>query len=125
MKICIPTEDDRGLDALLADHFGRAPFFTIVDRETKAVHAIENRHAEHDHGHCNPLDAIMRSGADLVICRGLGRGALARLQQAGVPVLTTDHDRVGGAMTAFETEVLSGASLEDACGGNGGCHDHH
>ena len=28
MKICVPTENDRGMEAIAASHFGSAPFFT-------------------------------------------------------------------------------------------------
>ena len=128
MKICIPTEDDAGLDGILAGHFGRAPFFTVVDRATNTAEVIANAAADHDHGHCNPLEAISRSGAEVVICRGLGRGALVRLYEAGVPVFITDEQRVSAAVASFEAEELQNPSLESACGG-GGCHgeahDHH
>ena len=30
-RIVIPTEDKSGLEAHLAEHFGRAPYYTIVD----------------------------------------------------------------------------------------------
>lgn len=132
MKICIPTEDDRGLDAALAAHFGRAPFFTVVDPLAKTATVIPNRDAEHghghgqghghEHGHCNPLDAIRLSGADVVVCRGLGRNALIGLQRAGVPVFTTDEAHVLAAVRSFEARGLPGASLTSACGGSGDCH---
>lgn len=126
MKICIPTEDDSGLTGILAGHFGRAPFFTVVDRATNTAEVISNDAADHDHGHCNPLEAIARSGAEVVICRGLGRGALIRLYQAGVPVFLTEEENVSAAVAAFQTTGLVSASPETACGG-GGCHGeaHH
>ena len=30
-RIVIPSEDQNGLKAILAEHFGRAPYFTVVD----------------------------------------------------------------------------------------------
>ena len=30
-RIVIPAEDNSGLEAHLAQHFGRAPYYTIVD----------------------------------------------------------------------------------------------
>jgi predicted Fe-Mo cluster-binding NifX family protein len=30
-RIVIPVEDERGLEARVAEHFGRAPFFAVVD----------------------------------------------------------------------------------------------
>jgi predicted Fe-Mo cluster-binding NifX family protein len=37
MKICIPTHGDEGLEAAVAGHWGRAPFFTLVDAAVEAL----------------------------------------------------------------------------------------
>ena len=34
-RIVIPTEDQNGLNASLAEHFGRAPYYTVVDFDEK------------------------------------------------------------------------------------------
>jgi predicted Fe-Mo cluster-binding NifX family protein len=43
MKITIPTTDDCGLESQVSDHFGRSPFFAVVDTVTGEVHLITNQ----------------------------------------------------------------------------------
>jgi predicted Fe-Mo cluster-binding NifX family protein len=45
MKICI-TSQGSTLDAPVEERFGRAPYFMIIDTETGAFEALENRFAE-------------------------------------------------------------------------------
>jgi predicted Fe-Mo cluster-binding NifX family protein len=33
-RIIVPTNGENGLDSQLAEHFGRAPYFTVVDLDT-------------------------------------------------------------------------------------------
>lgn len=40
MKICIPTLGEKGLDEQVSEHFGSAPYFTIIDLESNGVEII-------------------------------------------------------------------------------------
>lgn len=119
MILCIPTNDNRGIEARLSSHFGRAPWFTIVDSDTGKVELLRNDEGRHVHGACVPTDEIRSRGVEGVLCRGIGRGASARLAEAGIAVYLTD-----------ETDAASGlAALRDGrvklLGGEGACADHH
>jgi len=50
MKICIPSKDPRGLSSEVFDHFGSAPWFTIVDTEEGKVRTIRNPNCHRDEG---------------------------------------------------------------------------
>ena len=41
MRIAVSTETNAGLDAPVAGHFGRCPFFTLVDLEGEHIEAVE------------------------------------------------------------------------------------
>ena len=41
MKLCI-TSTGETLESRVDERFGRAPYFLIVDRETKEFHAVKN-----------------------------------------------------------------------------------
>lgn len=125
MKVCIPTEDDAGLESALAAHFGRAPFLTVIDLDARRVEVVPNEHGDHAHGSCDPVTAIRRAGADAVVCLGLGRGALNALSAAGIRVFLTSE-----SVTAFALEALTGGKLaepdlEAACAGGSGACGHH
>ena len=74
MKICIPTEGERGLDESIGEHFGRVPTYTIFDTETKNVKVVPNV-SHHMGGQGNPPEIMAREGVDIMVCRGLGRRA--------------------------------------------------
>ena len=125
MKICMPTIDDRGKNARLSDHFGSAPCFTFFDTGSRHWTTVANAHEDHAPGQCNPTAAIRSEAVDVVVCRGLGRRALERLQSAGVEVFTTRETMAGQAVDAFGAGRLNAMTLQEGCGGGrGACHDH-
>lgn len=124
MRLCLPTMDDRGRHARLSDHFGSAPFFTFVDSESGSVDVLANRHAHHAHGTCQPAKGLEGHGVDAVVCLGLGRRALAGLQDAGIQVFVTAAADVDGAVEAFQAGQVATLTPAEACGGGRGTHCH-
>ena len=121
MKICIPTQDASGLQALLYGHFGSAPYFTIVDAETDDVETISNFNDHHQHGQCSPLETIGKHNISAMICRGMGRRAVQALAEAGITVYLGDGLTVEDCLQKFRNDQLSILSVDDACQG----HGHH
>jgi predicted Fe-Mo cluster-binding NifX family protein len=124
MKICIPTADDRGLDARLFDHFGSAPYFTLFETGTGDLAVMANAGKVHEHGQCDPSEAVQAQAAEVVVCRGLGRRALDRLQSIGVEVFVTQEATARRAIEANEAGRLDAMTHERECDGQGDC-DHH
>jgi predicted Fe-Mo cluster-binding NifX family protein len=124
MRLCIPTMNERGLEAPLSAHFGSAPYYTVVETGTGTVEVVGNPRAEHEHGHCNPVAAIADLAPDAVVCMGLGRRALDRLQSAGIQVFQARATQVAQAVSQFESGELSPFAADGCCGGNGHQHEH-
>ena len=124
MKLCIPTMDDLGLEGMPSDHFGSAPFLTFVDSETGDVETVRNGGDHHVHGACLPLDHLGARTTDAVLCRGLGKRALSRLQGGGIDVYVTLEKDVGEALEAFKAGRLRQLTAEEACQGHGHGHGH-
>jgi predicted Fe-Mo cluster-binding NifX family protein len=122
MRICIPTLDERGLEGRLSPHFGRSPYFTVVDEATGGVEVLANGHADHEHGVCAPVVLVSGERLDVVICRGLGRGAHQRLRAAGVRVYLSESDAVAGALTEWRAGGLPEVVSEQLCEGHGHVH---
>jgi predicted Fe-Mo cluster-binding NifX family protein len=124
MKLCIPTDDDRGLDGRLSSHFGSAPFFTLVDSETGTARVVANLHENHEPGTCQSAEALRGYGVGAVVCRGLGRRAYGRLRNMGLPVFVTEAEDLAEALEEYRAGRLDRLTSERACHG-GRHHGHH
>jgi len=124
MRLCIPTDDDRGLEGRLSLHFGSAPYFTLVESETGDVRVVANLHSQHEPGACQSADALRGYGVEAVVCRGLGRRAFGRLRNMGLPVYVAEEEETARALEAFRAGRLGRLTSESACHGGRG-HDRH
>jgi predicted Fe-Mo cluster-binding NifX family protein len=123
MHICIPVDEDQGLESRVCAHFGSAPTFMIVDTESGACRAIVNHNQHHGHGMCQPLAALRHEAIDGIVVGGIGRRALERLEGERVQVFQAEHATVGETLAALKAGSLRAVSMDAACGHHGG-HDH-
>lgn len=116
MKLCMPVDQDRGLDSPICAHFGSAPAFVVVDTESRECRSIPNLNAHHAHGACQPIGSLAGVALDAVAVGGIGRGALEKLRAANLRVLLSTAGTVRETVAAFEAGALKEASLAAACG---------
>ena len=90
MRLAISAEDNNGLDSTVSHHFGRCPFFVLVDVEDKEigeVQVIDNPYyAQHQPGMVPSF--INDQGAEVMISGGMGRRAIAFFEQYGIQPAT-------------------------------------
>ena len=121
MKICMPTLGAAGYKEKLYNHFGSAEFFTIYDTEKKELKVVENNNFHHEHGTCQPMGVIEKEGIQIVLTGGMGRRAVALLNQGGVKVYIMEGETVEDAISKYEAGELHELTMDMACGGHG-CH---
>jgi predicted Fe-Mo cluster-binding NifX family protein len=122
MNVCLPVNADSGLQSPLCGHFGAAPFFLVVDTETLACRALPNHNAHHEHGKCSPLAALEGQSIDAMVVGGIGPGAIARLQAAGIRVFHSQHATVEQAIASLKAKTLVEVDASMACQHHGGGH---
>jgi predicted Fe-Mo cluster-binding NifX family protein len=115
MKVTIPTIDDNGLQSFVSEHFGRSPFFTVVDMDTEAVHSISNQ-GQHFGGSQHPA-AQAADTADVILCAGLGQRALRYFQERNIEVYTGASGRVRDTLQSYREGKLRQGSSAGACPG--------
>jgi predicted Fe-Mo cluster-binding NifX family protein len=123
MKICVPTEDNQGLESRLYDHFGSAPFLALADTDSEHLEMVENRGHHHAHGQCAPVERIDADQTDAVVCQGMGKRACASFERVGVDVLITTAVTLRDAIAEARGGKLRKLTPKEACGGRGG-HRH-
>ncbi len=103
IKIAFPTEGDKGLDDRVFEHFGRAPFYTIVEVEDNRVVGVEvlkSTFAESHQPGMVPL-FLKERGVNVIICRGIGRRARDFLKRMGIEVIMGAEGRVGDLLEKY------------------------
>ena len=119
MRLCVPTETNSGLTARLFDHFGSAPFLTMIDTETAIPKVIPNPGCAQPHQGRHHIQQLIKHRVDAVVCRGVGRQALAALRQAGIQVLVPTVTTVSDVVTAVLQGRTQPLAEHHACGGSG------
>ncbi len=119
MKICIPAGDERGLESETFGHFGSAPYFVVHDTAGGNTEVIHNENQHHGHGGCQPLSALTNKSLDALIVGGIGRRAIARLNDDGTKVYRAVEGTVGDNIAALEAGGLEEFTAETACAGHG------
>lgn len=121
-RVVIPSEDQNGLNACLAKHFGRAPYFTVVDLDDNSnvsnVNPVLNV-SEHRGGTGVAPDHILKLQPNAVIVYDMGMRAIDIFRNANVAVLRANADKVGEVVTAYKENKLK--RLTEGCGYN---HEH-
>jgi predicted Fe-Mo cluster-binding NifX family protein len=119
MKIALAANDDRGLGATISQHFGRCPYYIIVDvdgEEVGEVKAAKNPFYE-NHGQPGQVPSFIKDlGADVIIAGGMGPKAIGFFEQLGIQAVTGASGLVGDVVSAYMNGQLEGA---------GPCSDHH
>jgi predicted Fe-Mo cluster-binding NifX family protein len=111
MKIAISTEENNGLESRVSHHFGRCPYYVLVDvqdKQVQEVEGIENPfYTQHQPGMVPEF--IKGQGVDLMISGGMGRRAIAFFDQFGIQVATGANGTARSTLDDYFNGLLRGA----------------
>jgi predicted Fe-Mo cluster-binding NifX family protein len=122
MIICIPVNEDEGIQSQVCAHFGSAPAFMLVDIDTGAYRSIANASEHHVHGRCAPLQSLRGEQIDGMVVSGIGMGALNKLNAANIKVYVSDFSTVAETVDAFKAGTLKAMQPGMACAHHGQGH---
>ena len=122
MKICIPIEENKGLDSIAYSHFGSAPFFLIYDLEKEELKVIENKDLHHVHGMCQPLKALGGEAVEAILVGGIGAGALTKLNNQGVKAYRATNETVLQNIERLKNNELQEFAVHNSCSHHGCGH---
>jgi predicted Fe-Mo cluster-binding NifX family protein len=114
MKIVIPTDNKKGLDDTVAEHFGRCNTYTFLDEKGKVIEIIDNI-SEHMGGSGLPPELMKKHGANVLLCKGLGPRALNLCKQLGIDVYVCQAKTVKEIFEMWKNKRIKKANFEDVC----------
>ena len=101
MRLVVISEGE-SLDSEVAEDFGHAPFFLVVDSESLDYHVIENEFADSPEGAGVAVaKAITTLRPDAVITGGIGMHGLSILRDANILVSYDEEGSVEQCVTDF------------------------
>ena len=110
-KVMVPLESREGLRSRISEHFGRAPYFAVIDLSGGDIKVdfIENPRSQ---GY-TPGEYAVVSGAEYVVIKGgIGVKALQLLRERGVKVVETSGETLEDVI-----EELKSGKLREYVGG--------
>ncbi|MCQ2513233.1 MAG: FKBP-type peptidyl-prolyl cis-trans isomerase [Lachnospiraceae bacterium] len=135
MKIAVSYENGQ-----VFQHFGKTEEFKVYDIEDKKVLSSEVM-STNGVGHEALADFLVENDIDIVICGGLGEGAMYALQEGGIEVFAGVEGDADSAVKAYLDGTLDSTGVNCECdgeeedcdcgcggdcggcgGGCGGCH---
>jgi predicted Fe-Mo cluster-binding NifX family protein len=115
-RIVIPAASQDGLNAHLAEHFGRAPYFAVVDLkdngEIENVKTVSN--VPHSTGRMGqPHEVVLGLQPNAIIAYGMGRRGIGSFQSFGIAVLRANANTVSEVIAAYNENKLQ--ELTEGC----------
>ena len=126
MRIAISLETNDGLDSMVAQHFGRCPYFGLVDvdgNEIQTIEVIDNPYLSgHQVGEVPQF--IHGQQANVMISGGMGGRAIQFFDQFGIQVATGASGTVRATLETYLGGELGKAApcAESIAHGHG--HEH-
>jgi predicted Fe-Mo cluster-binding NifX family protein len=111
MRVAISAEDGRGLNSVVSPHFGRCPFFVLVDLEGQAVQQVQALpnpfYNQHQPGQVPEF--IHTQQVDVMLTGGMGRRAIEFFRQYEIETATGAAGTVRLALEQYLGGQLQGA----------------
>jgi predicted Fe-Mo cluster-binding NifX family protein len=112
MRIAISADESRGLESVVGPHFGRCPYYVLVDldgRDVVRVDAVDNPYyAQHVPGAVPGF--ISSQDVHVMLTGGMGRRAIGLFEQYGIEAVTGASGTVRHALEQYLGGTLQGAA---------------
>jgi predicted Fe-Mo cluster-binding NifX family protein len=113
-RILIPTEDREGTQ--VADHFGRAPYFAVIDLDDSGTAVVKEVHpntGEHSGGRGHAHNNVQKYQPRAVIVQGMGPRGIMSFQTQNIAVLRASSRLVQDIILAYNRNELQ--ELTEGC----------
>jgi len=112
MRIAVSTDTTHGLDATVSPHFGRCPFYALVDVQDGQIGSVQTVANPYFPDHVPGVipQFIHSQGANVMLTGGMGRRAVDFFEQFGIQPVTGASGTVQQALKAFLQGQISGAA---------------
>ena len=117
MLIGMPSMDNQGLSSKISMHFGKSPYFTILDIKDDQIGEIQviPNLGRHEGGKMTAAEIINQSKADVLLCANLGSKAVDMLNKNGIKIYVGAFGTVENTFEEWKKGNLDLADEKSAC----------
>lgn len=112
MRIAVSADNRNGLDSVVSPHFGRCPYFVLVDLDgdkVGEVREVDNPfYGNHEPGQVPGFIASL--GANVMLTGGMGGRAIMFFEQYGIEGVTGAYGTVRQSVERYRGGQLKGAA---------------
>ncbi len=106
MIIAFATEEKKGLDSMISQHFGKAPYYIFVKVEDGEVKEVLEYDSPFLSGHSpgEVPEFVHKHGASVIVSGGMGQRAIQNFERLGIiPIVG-----VSGEVTPILSDFIKG-----------------
>ncbi|NHJ47703.1 MAG: hypothetical protein FK733_07945 [Asgard group archaeon] len=100
MKIAFPVQLGSGLEGELADNFYQAPKIVIYNNVEKNFQLLEKTNIL-ARNRKSSIKLLLKNQVNVLICKGLSKRAIKRLNKYGIEIFFTNHQKVKEALKTY------------------------
>jgi len=113
LRIIIPVYDESGLNAQICDHFGRTPYFAVIDLDENGRIIKQSTVSSSGEHFCEGIDFLLNLKPDFMIAQGMGQRVIQNFQNAKIAILKTSAKVVKDAIQQYTRAEL--VELTEGC----------
>ncbi|MCK4503265.1 MAG: hypothetical protein KAU22_09520 [Desulfuromonadales bacterium] len=119
LRIAIPADSDKGLDAQRSGHFGKCAYYILIDIKDKQIQQVTPLlNGGHTEGGCfAPVMLLNGNHVKKLIVAGIGGRPLEGFRETGIEVYAGVGQTVQETVYLFLNDQLSPISNDQVCGG--------
>ncbi|RLB29398.1 MAG: dinitrogenase iron-molybdenum cofactor biosynthesis protein [Deltaproteobacteria bacterium] len=109
-RIALACEDNQGLSGQMSQHFGRCPYYLIVDVEGHEIKKTDSVNNPYYNNHVPGMvpQFINEQAVNVMIAGGMGPRAIDMFSNLGMEVVTGAIGNVGNVLQAYLRGEISG-----------------
>jgi predicted Fe-Mo cluster-binding NifX family protein len=109
-RIALACEDNQGLSGQMSQHFGRCPYYLIVDVEGHEIKKTDSVNNPYYNNHVPGMvpQFINEQAVNVMIAGGMGPRAIDMFSNLGMEVVTGAIGNVGNVLQAYIRGEISG-----------------
>ena len=109
-RIALACEDNQGLSGQMSQHFGRCPYYLIVDVDGHEIKKTDSVNNPYYNNHVPGIvpQFINEQAVNVMIAGGMGPRAIDMFSNLGMEVVTGAIGNVGNVLQAYLRGEISG-----------------